>query len=106
VPTSLTLDTGRRDGGLILTAAGEIDLSNIDAFKQALTSSVAQATAGGAPLTVDLTAVEYLDSAAINVLYSQAEHIALIANPVLMRGLAISGLAELVTIESPPPPAV
>ena len=33
MPTSLTLDTARRDDGkLVLIAAGEIDLSNIDAF--------------------------------------------------------------------------
>jgi len=102
VPTSLSLDTSHHDGNTILTAAGEIDLSNIDAFKQALTNSAAQAAAAGAPLTVDLAAVEYLDSAAINVLYSQADRIRLIANPVLMRGLAISGLAELVMIDSPP----
>jgi anti-anti-sigma factor len=102
VPTPLTLDTSQRDGSPILTAAGEIDLSNIDAFKQALTSSAAAAAAGGVPLTVDMTAVEYLDSAAINVLYSQADRIRLIANSVLMRGLTISGLAELVMIDSPP----
>ena len=42
--TSLTLDTARRnDGKLVLIAAGEIDLSNIDAFNQALTSATAEA---------------------------------------------------------------
>ncbi|OBF30900.1 anti-anti-sigma factor [Mycobacterium sp. ACS1612] len=102
MPTSLTLDTSHHGGNMILRAAGEIDLSNIDAFKQALTSSAAEAAAGGVPLTVDLAAIEYLDSAAINVLYSQADRIRLIANPLLMRGLAISGLSELLTIDSPP----
>ncbi len=38
MPTSLTLDTTRCDDGkLVLIAAGEIDLSNIDTFNQALT---------------------------------------------------------------------
>ena len=102
--TSLTLDTTRRDDGtLVLTAAGEIDLSNLDGFNQALTSATAKAASGRARLTVDLTAVEYLDSAAINALYSFADHIHLIANPLLMRSLTVSGLAELVTIDSPPP---
>jgi hypothetical protein len=33
MPTSLTLDIARgNDGKLVLIAAGEIDLSNIDAF--------------------------------------------------------------------------
>jgi HptB-dependent secretion and biofilm anti anti-sigma factor len=101
--TSLTVGTTRGDDGhLVLTAAGEIDLSNIDVFNQALTTATAEAAASGSRLTVDLTAVEYLDSAAINALYNLAEHIHLIANPVLMRSLTVSGLAELVTIELPP----
>jgi len=100
---SLTLDTARRgDGNLVLTATGEIDLSNIDAFSQALTASSAAVADGGGRLTVDLTAIEYLDSAAINALYNVADHIHLIANPVLMRSLIVSGLAELVTIEPSP----
>src|SRR6476620_3055109 len=103
---SLSLDTAcRGDGKLVLIAAGEIDLSNIDAFNQALTASTTEAAAGGARLTVDLTAVEYLDSAAINALYNLADHIQLIANPLLMRGLTVSGLAELVTIEHQQPTA-
>lgn len=98
---SLTLDTARRaDGTVVLTAVGEIDLSNIDAFSQALTDSTAAAVGNGARLTVDLTAVEYLDSAAINALYHVADHIHLIANPLIVRSLTVSGLAELVTIES------
>jgi HptB-dependent secretion and biofilm anti anti-sigma factor len=100
---SLTLDIARRgDGTLVLIAAGEIDLSNIDTFNNALSRSTTEAASSGARLTVDLAAVEYLDSAAINALYNLADHIHLIANPVLMRSLTVSGLAELVTIELPP----
>ena len=48
MPTSLTLDTARcNDGKLVLIAAGEIDLSNIDAFNQALTTAVAEAAGSG-----------------------------------------------------------
>ena len=101
--TSLTLGTTRGDDGqLVLTAAGEIDLSNIDAFNQALTTATTEAASGGARLTVDLTAVEYLDSSAINALYYLADHIHLVANPLLMRSLTVSGLAELVSIETQP----
>jgi anti-anti-sigma factor len=104
--TSLTLDTARRnDGKLVLIAAGEIDLSNIEAFDQALSTATTEAVDSGVTLTVDLSAVEYLDSAAINALFSRADHIDLIAHPVLMPVLAISGLSELVTIESVPPTA-
>jgi anti-anti-sigma factor len=100
---TLTLDTTRlRDGRTVLTAAGEIDLSNINVFRQALAEAIPQAASAGAPVTVDLSAVEYLDSAAINALYDLADRLHLIANPVLMRSLSVSGLAELVTIDLPP----
>lgn len=99
MPTSLSLDTARRaDGELMLVAAGEIDLSNIDDFVQALTNISGEAASGG-PLTVDLSGVEYLDSAAINALFSHADHINLIAHPILMPILTISGLTELVAVE-------
>lgn len=106
MPTSLTLDTARRDDGkLSLIAVGEIDLSNIDAFRQALSAASAEAGSGGGKLTVDLSAVEYLDSAAINALFARADDIDLIANPVLLSILSVSGLSELVDVEAAPPPA-
>jgi anti-anti-sigma factor len=104
MPTSLTLDTAHGDDGkIVLIAAGEIDLSNIDAFNQALTTAITEAGSTGATLTVDLSAVEYLDSAAINALFASADHIQLIAHPLLMPILTISGLTELVTTEPAPP---
>jgi anti-anti-sigma factor len=106
MPTPLTLDTARsKDGKLMLVAAGEIDLSNIDAFNQALTSATTEAGSSGGRLTVDLSAVEYLDSAAINALFARADDIHLIAHPLLMSILSVSGLSELVTIEPAPPAA-
>ncbi|HZA12240.1 STAS domain-containing protein [Mycobacterium sp.] len=106
MPTPLTLDTARRsDGKVVLSAAGEIDLSNIGRFDQALTTAVAEAASSGGTLTLDLSAVEYLDSAAINALFARADHIQLIAHPVLMSVLTISGLTELVTVEPAPPAA-
>jgi anti-anti-sigma factor len=106
MPTSLTLDTARRnDGKLVLIAAGEIDLSNVDAFDQALTTATTEVARSGGTLTVDLSAVEYLDSAAINALFTRADHVHLIAHPLLMPVLTISGLTELATIEPAPPTA-
>jgi anti-anti-sigma factor len=106
MPALLTLDTTRRDDGkLVLIAAGEIDLSNIDTFTRALTSAITESAAAGGMLTVDLSAVEYLDSAAINALFIHAEHVQLIANPLMMRVFEISGLTELVAIEAAPPQA-
>jgi anti-anti-sigma factor len=103
MPKLLTLDTPRRDDGkVVLTAAGEIDLSNIDTFTQALTTAIAETAGGGGKLTVDLRAVKYLDSAAINVLFNHAEQIELIVHPFLTRIFVITGLNELTTVESAP----
>jgi anti-anti-sigma factor len=100
----LTLDTAHSDDGeIVLVAAGEIDLSNIDTFTHALTTAIAETADSGGMLTVDLSAVDYLDSAAINVLFPHAERIRLIAHPLLVRVFAISGLSELATIEPAPP---
>jgi anti-anti-sigma factor len=106
MPALLTLDTTRRDDGkLVLIAAGEIDLSNIDTFTRALTTAITESAGSGGRLTIDLSAVEYLDSAAINALFIHAEHVQLIANPLMMRVFEISGLTELAAIEAAPPQA-
>jgi anti-anti-sigma factor len=86
----------RGDGTLVLTAAGEIDLSNIDEFSGALSA----AGTDGAMLIVDLSEVLYLDSGAINVLFANAGRIRLIANPVLMPVLRISGLTDVAPVEA------
>lgn len=100
-PTALILQTARRnDGKLALIATGEIDLSNIDSFTEALTTAITENADSGETLTVDLSAVEYLDSAAINALLARAEHIHLIAHRILIPVLTVSGLTELVTVES------
>ena len=45
MPASLSLDTARSDQGkLVLTAVGEIDLSNVESFSQALRGSLSEAT--------------------------------------------------------------
>jgi anti-anti-sigma factor len=92
MPTSLTLETARcNHGTLVLTAAGEIDLSNIDAFDQALATASGEAARSGETLTVDLSGVQYLDSAAVNALFTRADH--------------MSGLTKLVSVELAPEPA-
>ncbi|MET8997653.1 STAS domain-containing protein [Amycolatopsis sp. Hca4] len=92
--TPLTLETSRRgDGNRVLTATGEIDLSNVADFSRAL----GDATADG-PVIVDLRAVDYLDSGAINALFAHADQISLVINPVLGPVLTISGLTSLVDV--------
>jgi anti-anti-sigma factor len=93
--TPLTLDTGRdADGRPVLTAHGEIDLTNCTAFASALAAAVAE----GSPVVVDLTEVEYLDSGAINALFTHAEHLRLIVRPVLLPALRICGLTTVASV--------
>ncbi|CQR65719.1 STAS domain-containing protein [Streptomyces leeuwenhoekii] len=90
--TPLSLTPSRRsDGATLLTVVGEIDMSNTDAFATAI-----ETTDG--PVVVDLTAVEYLDSAGLSVLFSHSDRIEVIASSLLAPVLSISGLADLVTV--------
>jgi anti-anti-sigma factor len=101
--TLLTLDTARSsDGKPVLIAAGEIDLSNIDHFDHALKAAIAEAAGTDGKLTVDLSTVKYLDSAAINVLFAHADEIQLIVHPFLIRIFTITGLTELTSVEPGP----
>ncbi|WP_089157652.1 STAS domain-containing protein [Micromonospora sp. NBS 11-29] len=96
--TALTLTTGTGpDGVRVLTVVGEVDLSNAASFAAALEDAVRP---DGEPLVVDLTEVEYLDSAGLAALFPHAERIALVASPLLEPLLTISGLADLTTVRS------
>ena len=103
--TPLTLTTHRdADGEPVVIAEGEIDLSNIDVFSETLRS----ATAGTrTPMTIDLGAVKYLDSAGINALFTYADEVDrlhLIVHPFLIRVLTISGLNKVADVEAAEPP--
>ncbi|MFJ4716762.1 STAS domain-containing protein [Streptomyces sp. NPDC088785] len=92
--TPLTLTPGRRpDGVAVLTAVGEIDMSNAADLVALLDS-----TPG--PLVLDFSAVEYLDSAGLSVLFPHADRIELISNPLLDPVLTVSGLSDLTTTHS------
>jgi len=93
VTASLTCRIVESDGETILSVAGEIDQSNAATVATNLTTAVARA--GDARLIVDLTAVEYLDSAGLAVLFPHADHIRIRATPLLGPVLTISGLADL-----------
>ena len=97
-PLSLNTDRGV-DGTPRVIAAGEIDISNIHAFTEALTTA---SDGHRRPITVDMSAVKYLDSAGINVLFKHADemdHLHLIVHPFLMRILKITGLSDIATIQ-------
>jgi anti-sigma B factor antagonist len=91
--TPLTLTTNRQpDGRQVLTADGEIDMSNAAQLRDAL------AQTGAGPVVVDLTAVGYLDSAGLTVLFTHADHIELVVNSLLAPVLTISGLATIAAV--------
>jgi anti-sigma B factor antagonist len=100
VATPLDLSARRdADGAPVVTAVGEIDMSNADRFRDAL----GQAAGDGGRLVVDLTGVEYLDSAGLHVLFAFTPGLTLIAGPLLAPVLAISGLSDVTCVREPPP---
>jgi anti-anti-sigma factor len=95
VNSPLKLSTRRDDhGDPVLAAAGEIDMSNVAGFRDALTQTAATA----AEFTVDLTAVGYLDSAGLTALLPYAGRIKIIATTVLAPVLSVSGLDPVTTV--------
>jgi anti-sigma B factor antagonist len=98
-PLSLNTDRGV-DGMPRVVAVGEIDISNIHAFTEALTNA---SEGKRRPITVDMSAVKYLDSAGINVLFKHADEmdrLHLIVHPFLMRILKITGLSDIATVQT------
>jgi len=95
--TPLSLSTDSIDGSIVLRAAGELDLSNVASFADALAR--VRGDIDGQRLTVDLTAVDYLDSGAISVLFDHADRIELVVNPILIPVLTVSGLTDVVTVK-------
>ena len=76
-------------GGFVAKVSGEVDLANVDTFRQALESGAQQ----GGTLSVDLTGVTYIDSAGIAVLFARAAH-----GPLEIRCSADSAVAPLIDI--------
>ena len=97
--TPLKLFTRQSDNGAtVLTAAGEIDMSNAAEFRDALS----QAGMGGAHFTVDLTGVGYLDSAGLTALLPYAPRLTIIATTLLAPVLSVSGLDAVTTVVPAP----
>jgi len=102
VATPLELSTRPgADGIPVVTVAGEIDMSNADRFRDALglAAAAAAAAADGGSFVVDLTGVEYLDSAGVHALFEHAARIRLVAGPLLEPVLTVSGLADITSVE-------
>ncbi|MHA6757621.1 STAS domain-containing protein [Streptacidiphilus sp. PAMC 29251] len=86
----------RPDGTALLRVAGEIDMSNTADLAAALDSATG-------PLVLDLTSVDYLDSAGLSVLFAHADRLELLAPPLLLPVLQVSGLADLATVHRTEP---
>jgi anti-sigma B factor antagonist len=94
--TPLTLTSGRRqDGAAVLAAAGEVDMTNCADLAAAADEALSRASG---PLVIDLSQVEYLDSAGLSVLLVRADRIEVVASPLLGPVLAVCGLTELTTV--------
>ncbi|MGW3018972.1 STAS domain-containing protein [Streptomyces longwoodensis] len=94
--TPLTLTPGRRpDGTAQLTAVGEIDMSNAEVLADSLRSTSGR-------IVLDLTHVQYLDSAALNVLFQHADRLEILAGALLAPVLSISGIADLAPVRTSP----
>jgi anti-anti-sigma factor len=90
--TPLAVTSGRRpDGVTVLTAVGEIDMTNTAVLATALDQVPGR-------IVVDVTGVDYLDSAGLSVLFSHADRIEVVAGSLLEPVLTISGLGEITTI--------
>lgn len=100
---TLIVTAHRSDNGAVeLAAVGELDLSTVSRFEDALRDAIAEA--GPNRTALDLRGVEYLDSAAINVLFDHADQISVVrVNPLLLRGLSISGLDQIVEVRTAEP---
>ena len=99
--TPLSVSTGLRDDGtVVVSVTGELDMSNVDALSAAIAEAMTPASQDGGMLTIDLTGVEYLDSAAINALYGHADRTHLIVNPILIPVMTVSGLTDVASVEA------
>ena len=96
-PLKLTTRHGD-DGKTVLIAFGEIDMSNAADFRDAL----GKAGTDDAGFIVDLTAVNYLDSAGLTALLPYAARIKIIATTMLAPVLSVSGLDSITTVVPAP----
>ena len=85
----------RADGARVLSVVGEIDMSNSGGLAAAIEAELDDA---GGVVLLDLTRVDYLDSAGLSVLLLHADRIEILATALIAPVLAISGLPELTTV--------
>ena len=96
---ALEITTGSAaDGTPSMTVVGEIDLSNVDEFTEGLRAAVGPE----GRLLVDLTRVDYLDSAALAVLFSHADRVDIRISPLNQRLFNVYGLDQVTSVRVVP----
>jgi anti-anti-sigma factor len=96
---ALEITTGpATDGTPTMAVVGEIDLSNVAEFDAHLAAAVGPDNR----LVVDLTRVDYLDSAALAALFSHAAHIDIHISPLNERLFSVYGLDQVTTVRVVP----
>ena len=98
------------DGHVQLVVEGEVDLSNAAGVEQAVLAAIDnEATA----VTIDLTGVDYLDSAGLRIVYTLATRLELLqialevvapVGSVARHVIELSGLASVANLAPPAPP--
>lgn len=93
--TPLTITAAHtRPGPITLTVAGEIDMSNA-----AVLAAAIEAQHG--PLIIELTEVDYLDSAGLSVLFTHAQRLQIVVPALLAPVVAIAGLGAVAQVHAP-----
>jgi anti-sigma B factor antagonist len=94
----ITISVGNRDGVVVLTVGGEVDLVTIPALEDAIGGVVADSPAA---LVIDLTTVDFLASAGLRLLAATQEQVgksapfAVVARgPATRRPIQLTGLDE------------
>jgi anti-sigma B factor antagonist len=100
---NLHLGTSERDGVMVLSAQGEIDVATAPQLRQEI---VEIASAGSGPLVVDLDGVDFLDSTGLGVLVSGLKRFRTLGTDLLLvstrtrvlRVFEITGLMQVFSI--------
>ncbi len=93
---SLEVTRSVQDETVTLAVKGEIDMASAAEFRRALDDVAAPGR-----LVLDLTGVEYLDSAGVKVLYDhlgQHPEVVINSGAVILRVLEITGLRDLMAV--------
>lgn len=97
-PLRVSVDAAVEGQPPVVRVSGDIDLANVARFEE----SIVNACGGSPTLTVDLTAVDYCDSAAVRALFALAATttLTMVVRPAgqITTLLAISGLDRVATV--------